>query len=185
MDAARMALRHEIAFSFVRRVITRDADAGGEVHDSVSEAAFEAAERAGAFALSWRAHGLGYGIPAAILSDIQAGKIVVANVSRGALSAAERLADKVVVIHVTAPVDVLTARLFARGRETAEIIKTRLERERGLSTTSAALVTIENDRTIAEATAEFVQVLTGLRGSGTPRGTPGDAAFRQPDHARD
>ena len=65
------------AFVFPRRIITRPTEAGGEPHIAQTLPAFEEAEKAGAFALSWRAHGLAYGIPGAIRGDLRAGRHVV------------------------------------------------------------------------------------------------------------
>ena len=70
---------------FARRVITRPADAGGEDHEGVDAATFDRLERDGAFCISWRAHGLAYGIPAETLRDLAAGRVVVVNGSRSAL----------------------------------------------------------------------------------------------------
>ena len=159
MDAARTALREEPVFQFARRVITRPHDFGGEVHESVSEQDFVRDERQGAFALSWTAHGLAYGIRASIKDDIAAGRIVVANVSRGVIAQAERLAPRVIVINITAPVEVLTARLAARGRESREVILQRLRREAEIVTSTAKLVTISNDRAVADAAIELVHAL--------------------------
>ena len=75
LDAARQALADDRRFRFVRRVITRPADAGGEAHEAVTEAEFAARD----FALQWQAHGLSYGIPAAAINDVA---VAVANVSR-------------------------------------------------------------------------------------------------------
>ncbi len=86
LNAARGALASDPRFRFVRRAITRPADAGGEAHEAVTEAEF--ATRA--FALSWQAHGLRYGIPADIADDIAAGRVVVANVSRNVVADAAR-----------------------------------------------------------------------------------------------
>ena len=69
-----------------RRVVTRPSD-DHEDHDTMDEAAFEDAEEAGRFALSWSAHGLSYGVPVEIDAAIEEGKIVVCNVSRAAVAA--------------------------------------------------------------------------------------------------
>ena len=63
---ARLAEKGRGRFHFVRRVITRAADGSTEDHDTLSPMAFERAEADGAFALSWEAHGLCYGLPAEI-----------------------------------------------------------------------------------------------------------------------
>jgi phosphonate metabolism protein PhnN/1,5-bisphosphokinase (PRPP-forming) len=163
MDAARAALAGEAGVSFVRRLITRPAMAGAEDHDSCGEADFAAAEARGEMALSWRAHGLSYGIPAAELAGIAAGEVVIANISRGSIAEAERLTQRVVVVNITAPDAVLAKRLAARGRESEADIAARLAREAPLRTERAELVSIQNDRTVAEAAAEFVALLRGLR----------------------
>ena len=68
LDAARQALADDPRFRFVRRVITRPADAGGEAHEAVHRSEFARRD----FALQWQAHGLSYGIPAAMVDDIDA-----------------------------------------------------------------------------------------------------------------
>ncbi|HXW27612.1 MAG TPA: phosphonate metabolism protein/1,5-bisphosphokinase (PRPP-forming) PhnN [Xanthobacteraceae bacterium] len=116
IDLARAALRHDPAVVFARRVVTRAASAA-EDHDTMDEAAFERAARAGAFALAWGAHDLRYGIPATIDDDIRAGRVVVCNVSRTIIAAARARYAAVVVALITAPPEVLAARLNARGRD--------------------------------------------------------------------
>lgn len=162
MDAARAALAGDGRFAFVRRVITRPAMAGAEDHDSCAEAEFTAAEARGELALSWRAHGLCYGIPAAALSGIARGQVVIVNISRGEIPTAERLARRTVVVNITAPNAVLAKRLAARGRESEADITARLAREAPLATQSAELVSIQNDRSVVEAANEFVALLASL-----------------------
>src|SRR5579864_3809418 len=82
LDAARTVLADDARFRFVRREITRPATAGGEAHLALDPSAFAARRGAGAYALHWEAHGLGYGIPADIADDLAAGRVVVASVSR-------------------------------------------------------------------------------------------------------
>ncbi|RYF96565.1 MAG: phosphonate metabolism protein/1,5-bisphosphokinase (PRPP-forming) PhnN, partial [Caulobacteraceae bacterium] len=62
LDAAREALAARDC-RIVRRVITRSAEAKGEAAQAVSVERFEALQAQGAFALSWFANGLHYGIP--------------------------------------------------------------------------------------------------------------------------
>jgi phosphonate metabolism protein PhnN/1,5-bisphosphokinase (PRPP-forming) len=162
MDAGRTGLAGEAGFHFARRLITRPAMAGAEDHDSCDEAAFDAAQARGELALSWRAHGLSYGIPAAELAGIGEGGVVIANISRRAIAAAERLAARVVVLNITAPVPVLAQRLAARGRESETDIAARLAREAPLTAQRAEIVTIMNDRSIAEAAEELLALLHRL-----------------------
>ena len=127
LNGAREALAGDARFRFVRRVITRPGDLGEEAHESVTEQAFALRREAGDFALSWRAHGLHYGIPADIATDLAQGRVVIANVSRAVVAeAAERF--PVAVIEITAPADVLALRLAARGREDAVDMARRLSR---------------------------------------------------------
>ncbi|WP_262329324.1 phosphonate metabolism protein/1,5-bisphosphokinase (PRPP-forming) PhnN [Bosea sp. BH3] len=164
MDAARAALASDPLFRFARRLVTRPAMAGAEDHDSCDEAAFQAAEAKGELALSWRAHGLSYGIPAAELACITEGGVAIVNISRGAIAAAEPLADRVIVINITAPAAVLARRLAARGRESEADIAARLSREAPLTADRAQIVTIMNDRSVAEAAGDLLSVLRGLGG---------------------
>ena len=125
LAAAALSLRNDPRFRFVRRVITRAP--GIEGNEAIGEAAFAAREAAGDFALSWGAHGLRYGIPADIVSDLQAGLVVVANVSRGVVpEAAERF--PVTVLLITAPDPLRAERLAQRGREDTAAVFDRLSR---------------------------------------------------------
>jgi phosphonate metabolism protein PhnN/1,5-bisphosphokinase (PRPP-forming) len=166
MDAARAALASDARFRFARRLITRPAMAGAEDHDSCDEAAFAAAQAQGAMALSWRAHGLSYGILAAELAPIAAGCVVIANISRGVIAEAERLAQHAVVVNITAPSAVLAKRLAARGRESEADIAARLAREAPLTAERAQIMTILNDRSVAEAAGDLIALLRGLGGHG-------------------
>jgi len=128
MGIARARLVGDARFRFVRRAITRPAEAGGEDHRSLDAAAFVAERDGGGFALWWHAHGLLYGIPRDIEADLAARRVVVANLSRAVLAeAAARY--RLRVLNITAPAPVLAARLAARGREGATDIAARLARE--------------------------------------------------------
>lgn len=162
MDAARAALAGAAGFHFVRRLITRPALAGAEDHDSCDEAAFSAARARGELALSWGAHGLHYGIPRRELAGVAAGQVVIANISRGEIAAAETLAERVVVLEISAPPAVLAKRLAARGRESEADIAARLAREAPLAVRTATLKRISNDRSVAEGAAELIALLRGL-----------------------
>ena len=154
LNAARRDLAADPRFRFVRRTITRSADPGGEDHEPVTEAEFLTRD----FALQWGAHGLRYGIPADIATDIALGIVVVANVSRGVIeTAAARYPTR--VIEVTAPPEVLAARLAARGRESAADVAARLTRSVRLPE-SVPVETVMNDSTMGEGSARFLAALT-------------------------
>ena len=149
--AAQQALADDARFHFARRVITRPADAGGEAHEAVTEAEF-ATRR---FALQWQAHGLRYGISTDVLGSAP---VVVANVSRTIIAeAARRYPAR--VIEVTAPPDVLAARLAARGREDAADVAARLSRSVAVPN-DVPLDTVMNDGSLEEGIARFVAALS-------------------------
>lgn len=160
INGARATLPEQSRIRFVRRTITRTGTIAAEAHDTVTEQAFTALTAAGAFALSWRAHGLHYGIPADIAVDLADGRIVVANVSRSVVAeAAERY--PVHVIEITAPADTLARRLAARGREDAVDVARRLARLSDLPLPNPR-ETIVNDGTEAAGTAKLITALRRL-----------------------
>lgn len=162
LDGARAALAAEERFVFARREITRPADAGGEAHIAIDRPTFEARRAAGAYALSWDAHGLGYGIPRAVEGDLAAGRVVVANVSRGVLDGARAAYPRIAIISITVSEAVLAARLRARGRETEADIARRLERARAFAVTGGDVIDIRNDGALETAVAAFVAALRRL-----------------------
>lgn len=128
----------------VRRVITRPAEAGGEVFDGVTTEEFSARQAAGDFALSWQAHGLHYGIPITSEADLAAGRDMLVNLSRSVLDKARARFPGLVIIALTAAPDVLAERLAERGRETAEQVARRLNRKG--AALPAGAITIDNSR---------------------------------------
>lgn len=147
---------------FVRRVITRDAAAGGEDHDGVSDEEFDALEKAGRFAVSWGAHGLRYGIPADTRDAVAAGQLVIANGSRSALPRFKAAYPRLVVVNITARPEVLAARLEARGRESREDILRRLERSTLSINEDCEVVTIDNSGALEDAGNVLIEALQGL-----------------------
>lgn len=156
------AARHfadETRVRFVRRVITRPADAGGEAHEAVDVDGFRAREAAGGFAVSWEAHGLRYGIPHETLDQLAHGATLVANGSRSALPAFAAAYKDLKVVLITARPDILAARLAARGRESAEAIARRLDRAVPEIVVAADTVVIDNSGALEEAGQAFVSLL--------------------------
>lgn len=156
MAAARELLGADDRVVFARRVVTRPADAGGEDHLPVTAERFVVLRDSGALALHWEAHGIAYGIPAAIVDDLAAGRAVVANISRTAIAAARALHDAIVV-EITADAQTLARRLAGRGRETAQDIAHRLARAAAMPTDADE--TIVNDGDLAEAAQVFAAIL--------------------------
>lgn len=162
---AREQLAGDDRVTFVRRVVTRPADGGSEDHDSMAPAEFARAEAAGEFALSWAAHDLHYGLPIALDADIAAGRVVVANLSRGMIPALLARYPDALVVNVTAERDVIARRLASRGRETAESIQSRLDRSTGKSL-PASTVEIDNSGALEMAGAQFTRLLEDVAGAG-------------------
>lgn len=124
---ARNMLAGDDGIAFPRRCVTR-APSAFENNEQVSGADFESVAASGGYALWWRAHGHGYGIPRAIDEDIALGRVVVVNVSRAIIGEAARRYEKGVVALITAPPDVLAGRLAARRRSSDRDLGDRLRR---------------------------------------------------------
>jgi phosphonate metabolism protein PhnN/1,5-bisphosphokinase (PRPP-forming) len=150
LNAAREVLTDDPRFRFVRRVITRPADAGGEAHEAVTETEF-AARR---FVLQWQAHGMRYGIPA---DAIDGAAVAVANVSRTVVAEAARQ-FRVRVIEVTASQNILAARLESRGREAAADVASRLARSVAVPD-HVPVEAVVNDGSLEDGVARFVAAL--------------------------
>lgn len=127
IGGARAACRDDAAVVFPRRIVTRPPSAA-EDNDTMTLTDFNQAVADGAFALWWEAHGNRYGIPASIDDDLRCGRTVVCNVSRTIVVAARLRYAQVAVVLVTAPEEVLQARLAARGRSSDGSIGQRMRR---------------------------------------------------------
>ena len=147
---------------FVRRVITREGDAGNEDHRSVSEVDFDAMEQAGAFAVSWEAHGLKYGIPADVTNELARGNLVIANGSRSVLHRFQAAFPRLKIINVTARREVLAERLMARGRESREDVMKRLDRSTITFDGSYDVTDIDNSGTLEDAERAVIAALEAL-----------------------
>ncbi|UYO40405.1 phosphonate metabolism protein/1,5-bisphosphokinase (PRPP-forming) PhnN [Rhodopseudomonas palustris] len=139
INAARSLCSDDSAIVFARRVVTREASAA-EDNLQVTPEDFSRLEAAGDFALSWRAHGHSYGLPRSLDDEIRAGRTVVANVSRMVIDAARSAYANVVVVLITAPAEVLAARIAARARTSDGSINDRV----GRSVAAQPDVTISN-----------------------------------------
>jgi len=128
LGLARAACAEDRNIVFPRRVVTREASSA-EDNDQMSAEAFRQALAQGAFAISWEAHGHAYGLPRSIDDEIRAGHTVVANVSRTVISPLRHAYANVVVVAVTAPADVLAARIAMRQRGSDGNVAERLARK--------------------------------------------------------
>ncbi|MEM9744826.1 MAG: phosphonate metabolism protein/1,5-bisphosphokinase (PRPP-forming) PhnN [Pseudomonadota bacterium] len=157
LDGARSRLAP--TFSFPTRVITRPIDAGGEAHEAVTEACFDALERDGAFALAWRAHGLCYGVRASSLDHLRTGGNVVVNVSRGIIDAARVSYPRVHVFSIRVPEAELRQRLLSRQREDRDAIEARIARATAFRVAGKDVTEIVNDQDPDTGIGRFVAAL--------------------------
>lgn len=134
-----------------RRVITRPSDPELEDHDSLSEEAFETARARGDFCLSWNAHGLSYGIPKELVAMVEAGALVFANLSRGALDEGRQSFRHFLVISVIADAEIRAARLASRGREAKADVEARLARTMAQEPSGPDVATITNNGKLEDA----------------------------------
>ncbi len=162
INGARQALEGDRRFSFVRRVVTRPADAEVEDHDSMAAEEFARQEAAGRFALTWEAHNLRYGLPISVDTDIALGRTVVANVSRHVVSRAREKYPACAVILVTAEISLRAERLITRGRESPDQITSRLARESAPVPAGIDPVIIDNTGPVAIGVTAFVMALRAI-----------------------
>lgn len=137
---ARAQLADDSRFVFPRRLVTRP-PSEHEDNVEIPEDVFTDGEARAAFALSWRAHGLGYAIGQDCIALAERGRMVVCNVSRRVVDDARARLPGVSVVVVTASPDVLAQRLATRGRVQDGDLGTRLSR----SVAITADCTIWND----------------------------------------
>jgi ribose 1,5-bisphosphokinase len=159
---------HDPCIRRVSRFITRDPGAGNEVFIPVTADAFERLVTEGALSLHWNAHGLRYGLPAAMAGDLAAGHDCIANLSRGMLAEAAKRFPKLLVLNITASPEALAERLTARGRETKSDIAQRLSEATKVLPAGLDVITIRNDGPLDVAIKEALQA---LRRSSTTEGT--------------
>lgn len=145
-------------FIACRRAITRP-EGPGEDHEPVSAEEFERRVATSGFLHRWQAHGLSYGLPAAIRDDLDRGLHVVANGSRGALAGLERAVPRLVVIEITAPRERLRERILARGRESAAETDRRLDRAPDPFPEGIEILTVCNDASVEAGVAKLVATI--------------------------
>jgi len=164
-------LRHHVSqlsprpdLHFVRRTITRTCENSNESHEAVGFDEFAKLDASGAFALSWQAHGLRYGVRHTQLAP-GTGWVIV-NGSREYTAQARALVPGLIVLRVSAPEAALRLRLADRGREDAEQLQARVLRAQSAGgALSSGDLHIVNDGTLEEAAKALCLLLqerTGL-----------------------
>ena len=128
------ASRQGSALHLMKRYITRSAESEGEDAFSLSPEAFDAMQARGAFAMSWRANGLAYGIPIALDELLAQGHTVLVNGSRAYCESAIARYTSALVVQVQVDPPLLLQRLLQRGRESPEEIAQRLARNTAMDT---------------------------------------------------
>ncbi len=159
--AARARLAGDPGFVFPRRVVTRP-PSDAEDNEHADPETFGRIAAAGGFAMCWRAHGLDYGVPAAIDDALRDGLTVVCNVSRMIVAEQRSRYADTLVIEVTAPASVLARRLAKRGRAEDGDIAERLARTEAAGRVQAD-VTITTTGPPSEAADAFFGALTSRR----------------------
>jgi ribose 1,5-bisphosphokinase len=158
---AQSVLARDNRYVFPRRYITRASDDVTEDHVPVTPAQFNELQARDGLAISWRAHGLDYALPASIKFDLEAGRVVVCNVSRHSVSAARSSFSDIVVVEVCASDKSRALRLAMRMRESNADIVTRLARDFSVPLHVDHL--ISNEGAPTEAISAFVNLLITLR----------------------
>ena len=145
---------------FMRRIITRPHNAGGEDHIELTKDAFTAQITAGKMLFHWQAHDLDYGISIDAASLVRNGNSVVFNGSRAALKAQCAAWPDMKIIWVAANRETLAERLIARGREAPDIIQARLARSTVEAPENAVIV--NNDCRIKDGIARMTEAIKSI-----------------------
>ncbi len=184
MTGAREVFKDDGSVVFPRRFVTRLSNPDAEDHISMTEMEFALAVADGAFSLWWRAHGNSYGIGSFVESHIDSGATVVVNCSRASVAdACERFAN-VTVAEITAPAEILVARIVTRGRETADQARERVLRRVPDYPAGVRVERIVNDGPLAQSVSRFCAVLRSLRPAREGGDTaPAEAGLSLPLHA--
>jgi len=151
------------SFYFAQRTITRNHDQSNEAHEAVDVSNFVLLNNSNAFALNWFANGLHYGVRHKELAPMSAGTWVIVNGSRAYLKEAKLRFPGLTVLHITAPSDVLRARLFSRARENQQAIEDRLSRAQSFVPEPQDM-SLSNDGNLADGLAMLKNLLQNRTG---------------------
>jgi ribose 1,5-bisphosphokinase len=143
---------------FAKRTITRSHEQSNEDHEAVDTSNFESLVNCEAFAMHWFANGLQYGIRHQELAPMKEGTWVMVNGSRAYLEEAKQRVPGLTVLLITAPIEVLRARLLSRGRENEQAIEARLSRSQDVALGSQDLC-VSNGGSLADSVATLKNLL--------------------------
>lgn len=146
-----------------RRIVTRPAP-DDEATDPVT---FERLRDKGALALHWSANGWHYGVRREHLQPLFDGAWVLVSGSRAHWPTAQGLYPGLTGVYVHAPAEVLLERIRARGRETDDEVRARIERAAALPEPEG-VVRVCNDGELGEA-GEALRSVLRVYPSGWPR----------------
>lgn len=162
LDVAKEALKNTNV-CFPKRYITRDKEAGGEKHISISKKDFIKKIEDSFFSLWWQSHDNYYGITNEINSFLAEGLNVVVNGSRGYHDKALKKYPKIKTILITASEATIRERLTKRGRETKEEIEKRIKRSNSFHSflTKENVIILNNDGSLEVSSQRFIAILSG------------------------
>lgn len=162
LACARQRLAGDPRILFVRRIITRHADAT-EDNDHLTASEFARLEMEGGFAVAWRAHGLAYAIPASVDDSIRDGRIVMANISRAVIPQIRQRYMRGLIVLIDAPMPLRARRLADRGRESEADILARLSRNVSDFDLGIADAVIDNSGALEDAVSAFLKYVETVR----------------------
>lgn len=159
IDGARKQLSDMGRYRFVQRVITRPAGSPGENHIPMTLVEFDNALKKKQFLVSWKAHQLYYGIPIAVCEQLNNGIHVIANGSRSVIRELTKKVERLIVIEITAPTELLLERIIERRRENEDEARVRVERVVEDYPDTVRVISINNNSSLDEGVDKFTQAL--------------------------
>ncbi len=159
IQGARQRLAGDPNYLFPQRVVSRPVDPKRERHESVTQAEFDAMQAGGAFCLVWKAHGLSYGVPASLAGALAQGRSVIVNASRSVVEEASARFPNVEVVQVTVSPATRALRLALRKSEGEQDQRDRLARSVTWSHERAGVREVNNDGSLEDGIAAFLQAV--------------------------
>lgn len=158
LAAAREAFKEEPRFVFAEPVIA--GGPGGHHGNSLSAREFAAWERGGRFALTWLNCGTSYGLKREVVSQVNAGSVVIADLLPVSLAEARReFQSRLAVIAVTAPRQARAARLARSLPDRAATQPRRFRRIDFAAMPGLDFIVVDGDRGLEEALQQFIDAI--------------------------